>query len=182
MVASRNAQPIPPRGCQYNILERGTTGSASGPAHAGKGRGRERWFRPSSRDAGCSLAVGGRSPVSSFMRETKPSSEMSTRVHSVRVMLGTSQLWEEGHMSSYFLLVKMSRAVKLHLAWPCLPVFDVETSITCGEGAATQATSYKERGFHHQTDRNGWGSKSRESLDSAFPALKKRAIESFISV
>lgn len=37
----------------------------------------------------------------------------------------------EGHMSSSFLPVKMSIAVKLHLACPCLPVFDVDTSTTC---------------------------------------------------
>ena len=34
-------------------------------------------------------------------------------------------------MSSSFLPVKMSMAVKLHLAWPCLPVLDVDTSTTC---------------------------------------------------
>lgn len=34
----------------------------------------------------------------------------------------TSQLWDDGVRSSYFLLVKMSMATKWHLAWPCLPV------------------------------------------------------------
>ena len=43
----------------------------------------------------------------------------------------TSQLCEEGVRSSYFLPVKMSMATKWHFAWPCLPVFDVETSATC---------------------------------------------------
>lgn len=38
-----------------------------------------------------------------------------------------------------FLPVKMSMATKAHLAWPCLPVLEVETSATClfwGDGAA----------------------------------------------
>lgn len=43
----------------------------------------------------------------------------------------TSTLCVEGHMSSSFLPVKMSMAVKLHLAWPCLPVLEVDTSTTC---------------------------------------------------
>ena len=43
----------------------------------------------------------------------------------------TSQLCEEGVRSSYFFPVKMSMATKWHFAWPCLPVFDVETSATC---------------------------------------------------
>jgi hypothetical protein len=40
-------------------------------------------------------------------------------------------LCDEGVISSYFLPVKMSMQTKLHLAWPCLPVLDVETSTTC---------------------------------------------------
>ena len=42
----------------------------------------------------------------------------------------TSRLWEEGTSSSIFLPVKMSVAVKWHLAWPCFPVLEVVTSIT----------------------------------------------------
>lgn len=42
----------------------------------------------------------------------------------------TSQLWEEGTISSSFLAVKISIATKWHLAWPCLPVLEVETSTT----------------------------------------------------
>ena len=43
----------------------------------------------------------------------------------------TSQLCDDGCRSSSFLPVKMSIATKWHLACPCLPVFDVETSTTC---------------------------------------------------
>ncbi len=43
----------------------------------------------------------------------------------------TSQLWEEGTISSSFLPVKMSIATKWHLAWPCFPVLEVDTSTTC---------------------------------------------------
>jgi hypothetical protein len=43
----------------------------------------------------------------------------------------TSLLWEEGVRSSYFLPVKMSTPTKWHFAWPCFPVFEVETSTTC---------------------------------------------------
>ena len=43
----------------------------------------------------------------------------------------TSQLWEEGTISSSFLAVKISIPTKWHLAWPCLPVLEVETSTTC---------------------------------------------------
>ena len=42
----------------------------------------------------------------------------------------TSRLCEEGTSSSIFLPVKISVAVKWHLAWPCLPVLEVVTSIT----------------------------------------------------
>eukprot|EP00983_Pelagomonas_calceolata_P066416 1149032-Pelagomonas_calceolata.AAC.3 len=51
----------------------------------------------------------------------------------------TSQLWEEGVRSSYFLPVKISMPTKWHLAWPCLPVLEVATSATCvcqGQGGA----------------------------------------------
>ena len=37
-------------------------------------------------------------------------------------------LWVEGQRSSSFLPVKMSRAVKWTLAWPCLPDLEVEMS------------------------------------------------------
>lgn len=48
----------------------------------------------------------------------------------------TSQLWDEGVRSSYFLPVKMSTATKWHLAWPCLPVLEVATSTTwAGQGS-----------------------------------------------
>lgn len=43
----------------------------------------------------------------------------------------TSLLCEEGVRSSYFLPLKMSTPTKWHLAWPCFPVFDVDTSTTC---------------------------------------------------
>ena len=43
----------------------------------------------------------------------------------------TSLLWEEGVRSSYFFPVKMSIPTKWHLAWPCFPVLEVETSATC---------------------------------------------------
>lgn len=46
----------------------------------------------------------------------------------------TSQLWEEGTISSSFLAVKISIPTKWHLAWPCLPVLEVETSTTCHRG------------------------------------------------
>ena len=39
-------------------------------------------------------------------------------------------MWEEGVKSSYFLPEKMSMATKWHLAWPCLPVLELETSAT----------------------------------------------------
>jgi hypothetical protein len=45
-------------------------------------------------------------------------------------------LWDEGVISSYFLPVKMSTHTKLHLAWPCLPVLEVDTSTTCGSPRA----------------------------------------------
>jgi len=48
-----------------------------------------------------------------------------------RYHLPTSQLWEEGVRSSYFLPVKISIATKWHFAWPCFPVLDVATSTTC---------------------------------------------------
>jgi len=51
----------------------------------------------------------------------------------------TSMLWEEGVISSYFLPVKMSMHTKLHLAWPCLPVLEVDTSTTCGAAGHCQA-------------------------------------------
>ena len=42
----------------------------------------------------------------------------------------TSQLWEEGTISSSFFPLKISMPTKWHLAWPCLPVLEVETSTT----------------------------------------------------
>ena len=45
-------------------------------------------------------------------------------------MKGTSQLAEEGTIASYFLPVKISMDVKLHLADPCFPVLEVDTSET----------------------------------------------------
>ena len=50
----------------------------------------------------------------------------------------TSQLWDDGVRSSYFLLVKMSMATKWHLAWPCLPVLEVDTSATCSARTTIQ--------------------------------------------
>lgn len=46
-------------------------------------------------------------------------------------LLHTSQLWEEGTISSSFFPVNISIPTKWHLAWPCLPVLEVETSTTC---------------------------------------------------
>merc|ERR1740131_35761 len=66
------------------------------------------------------------SPLSS-MRERKSSSiPMSWK--SLRFTLGTSMLCVEGQMSSSFLPVKMSRATRWTLAWPCLPVLEVDIS------------------------------------------------------
>lgn len=42
----------------------------------------------------------------------------------------TSQLWDDGTISSSFLPVNISIATKWHLACPCFPVLDVETSTT----------------------------------------------------
>ena len=43
----------------------------------------------------------------------------------------TSQLWDEGTISSSFFPLKISMATKWHFACPCFPVFEVETSATC---------------------------------------------------
>lgn len=51
-----------------------------------------------------------------------------TSWNSRRETLGTSMLWVDGQRSSYFLLVKMSTATKWTLAWPCLPVLEVDMS------------------------------------------------------
>jgi hypothetical protein len=64
------------------------------------------------------------------MSDMKSSSLMSRSVYSIRVTFGTYAVCDDGTMSSSFLPVKMSIAVKLHFAWPCLPVFDVETLTT----------------------------------------------------
>ncbi len=51
-----------------------------------------------------------------------------TSVYSVRLTWGTSMLWVEGERSSSFLPVKMSMATRWTLAWPCLPVLEVDMS------------------------------------------------------
>lgn len=57
--------------------------------------------------------------------------ELKKQKHEKQGMPLTSQLWEEGTISSSFLAVKISIPTKWHLAWPCLPVLEVETSTTC---------------------------------------------------
>ena len=42
----------------------------------------------------------------------------------------TSQLWDEGTISSSFFPLNMSIPTKWHFACPCFPVFEVETSTT----------------------------------------------------
>lgn len=54
--------------------------------------------------------------------------EKHTSWYSVRLTTGTSMLWVEGHRSSSFLPVKMSMAIRWTLAWPCLPVLEVDMS------------------------------------------------------
>ena len=53
---------------------------------------------------------------------------MLTSWYSLRVTFGTSMLWVEGEISSYFLEVKMSVATKWTLACPCFPVLEVDMS------------------------------------------------------
>eukprot|EP01084_Bolivina_argentea_P299575 516403_1 len=66
----------------------------------------------------------------SVSRDRKLSSEMSSNWYSILTTLGTDVEWDVGTMSSSFLPVKMSIAVKLAFACPCFPVFDVETFTT----------------------------------------------------
>ena len=54
--------------------------------------------------------------------------EKHTSWYSARLTTGTSMLWVEGHSSSSFLPVKMSMAIRWTLAWPCLPVLEVDMS------------------------------------------------------
>jgi len=49
----------------------------------------------------------------------------------------TSQLWEEGTISSSFFPLKISMATKWHFAWPCFPVLEVETSTTFNKEGET---------------------------------------------
>lgn len=56
----------------------------------------------------------------------------------LRPPICTSRLCEDGTSSSIFLVVKMSMATKWHLAWPCLPVLEVDTSTTCAYKASTR--------------------------------------------
>lgn len=61
----------------------------------------------------------------------------------------TSQLWEEGTISSSFLPVKMSIPTKWHLACPCLPVLEVETSTTCWNGKEILKLDYSRHHVNH---------------------------------
>ena len=54
------------------------------------------------------------------------SPSMSMTSHSDLFTMGMVVPWVEGIISSYFLPVKMSVAVKLHLACPCFPVLETE--------------------------------------------------------
>mmetsp|Transcript_9990 Transcript_9990/g.28114 ORF Transcript_9990/g.28114 Transcript_9990/m.28114 type:complete len:211 (+) Transcript_9990:203-835(+) len=70
-------------------------------------------------------------PPSSSRRLTSPlPGSAFSSWYSVSFTKGTSTLWDEGHRSSHFLLVKMSSATMWALAWPCFPVFEVEISAT----------------------------------------------------
>merc|ERR1719401_1421690 len=70
-------------------------------------------------------------PPSSSKRLTSPESPSALRSwYSVLFTKGMSMLCDVGQRSSYFLPVKMSNATMCALAWPCLPVFDVDTSAT----------------------------------------------------
>ena len=60
----------------------------------------------------------------------KSSSSQSMHWYSSFLTKGIEVVWPAGTRSSIFLPVKMSIATKWHLAWPCLPVFEVETSDT----------------------------------------------------
>ena len=57
----------------------------------------------------------------------------------------TSMLAVEGDSSSYFLPVKMSMATKWHLAEPCLPVLEVDTSATCMGNLFRMCSSAKDQ-------------------------------------
>merc|ERR1719229_786700 len=61
------------------------------------------------------------------MRERKSSSSPISW-KSLRLTLGTSMLWVEGQISSSFFPVKISRATRWTLAWPCFPVLEVDIS------------------------------------------------------
>merc|ERR1719401_1349177 len=69
------------------------------------------------------------SPLSKS-RLTSPLSGSAVRSwYSVRFTKGTSKLCDVGQRSSYFFPVKMSRATMCAFACPCLPVFEVDTSM-----------------------------------------------------
>merc|ERR1712203_798417 len=67
---------------------------------------------------------------SSLSRLTSPVSLSAfNNWYSVFFTNGTLKLCEVGHKSSYFLPVKISRATMCAFACPCLPVFEVDTSV-----------------------------------------------------
>ena len=74
--------------------------------------------------------MSSRGSPSSVSRDTKPSSSTPMHWSSIFLTKGTLVVCDAGTRSSIFLPVKMSCATKWHLAWPCFPVFDVETSMT----------------------------------------------------
>ena len=62
--------------------------------------------------------------------ESMSSSSIPTTWYSTRLTNGTIAVWDPGITSSWTVPSKMSLAVKRHLAWPCLPVLEVETETT----------------------------------------------------
>ena len=59
-----------------------------------------------------------------------PSSSTSRNWYSIFLTNGAYVVCDAGTRSSIFLPVKMLIATKWHFAWPCFPVFEVDTSDT----------------------------------------------------
>lgn len=93
---------------------------------------------------------------------------MLTSWYSLRVTLGTSMLCVEGEMSSYLRCVKMSVAIRWTLAWPCLPVFDVDMSMICRRGVRRAVGQKRRARKRRRCRRRRHGSASYASYSDCY--------------
>jgi len=106
----------------------------------------------------------------------KNKTKKNQRYEETRQRLHTSQLWEEGTISSSFLEVKMSIPTKWHLAWPCFPVFEVETSTTCRKRIHPNPSITERNQVNHQSSKQTQ-KQNQVNHQSSKEAQKQRSVQ-----